>query len=42
MSAAIKARLLNAALFVLALLAHLSIFAPAGLLVLVLLGGLAK
>ena len=42
MTAAIKTRLLSAALFVLALLAHLSIFIPAGLLVLVLLGGLAK
>ena len=41
MSAALKARLLNAALFVLALLAHLPIFAMAGLLALVLLGKLA-
>ena len=41
MSAAIKARLLNAALFVLGLLAHLPIFAMAGLLALVLLGKLA-
>ncbi|MEO6320236.1 MAG: hypothetical protein ABIR56_06215 [Polaromonas sp.] len=42
MSASIKARLLNAALFVVGLLAHLPALGLAGLLALALLGGLAK